>query len=96
LVTKIILGTFGCLPAVDRYFVLGFKGEGHPYSYLNDRFVACALNFCRTHHRELQQQQADIEQGDGIRYPLMKLVDMHFWQLGVERDKRRGPGSELE
>jgi len=22
----------------------------------------------------------------GIRYPLMKLVDMYFWQIGYEKD----------
>lgn len=31
---KIVLGTIGSLPACDRYFVTGFKTDGHVYSYL--------------------------------------------------------------
>ena len=33
LATKVILGTLGCLPACDRFFIDGFKQSGHPYSY---------------------------------------------------------------
>lgn len=46
LVTKIILGTFGSLPACDRYFIDGFKHMGQKYSYLNDSFVERILEFC--------------------------------------------------
>ena len=42
LITKVILGTFGCLPACDRYFRDGFKSEGFNYSSVNDRFVECS------------------------------------------------------
>ena len=43
LVTKIILGTLGCLPACDRYFIDGFKSAGYKYSYLNPNFLS---GFC--------------------------------------------------
>ena len=49
LITKVILGTFGCLPACDRYFRDGFKSEGFNYSSVNDRFVVCVLGYCRAH-----------------------------------------------
>ena len=32
LVTKVLLGTFGCLPACDRFFIAGFKKAGFNYS----------------------------------------------------------------
>jgi hypothetical protein len=90
LVTKIILGTFGCLPACDRYFIKGWKIAGFKYSYLNASFVERVLRFCLDHLTELSEEQTDIErgvdgQGGGMRYPLMKLVDMYFWQIGYER-----------
>jgi hypothetical protein len=85
LITKIILGTFGCLPACDRYFIDGFKREGFKYSSLNDHFVDRVLGFCHKHRRELEREQTRIEEVVGIRYPLMKLVDMYFWQIGYER-----------
>jgi hypothetical protein len=90
LITKAILGTFGCLPACDRYFIDGFKQEGYPYSYLNDQFFDRLLDFCQTHQRALRREQATIKKRGGIRYPLMKLVDMYFWQVGFEADKGRG------
>jgi len=86
LVTKVVLGTFGCLPACDRYFIDGFKCEGFEYSSLNDKFIGRLLRFCQGHLAELQEEQASIERRSGIRYPLMKLVDMYFWQLGYEKD----------
>jgi len=84
LVTKIILGTFGCLPACDRFFIDGFKNVGFKYSCLNDKFVERVLKFCRDNLRELREEQKWIERTGGMRYPLMKLVDMYFWQIGCE------------
>lgn len=92
LITKVILGTFGCLPACDRYFIDGFKSEGFKYACLNDKFVGRVLKFCREHLRELRKEQAAIEQSGGIRYPLMKLVDMYFWQIGCEMEMDPSPG----
>lgn len=92
LITKVVLGTFGCLPACDRLFIDGLKSQGIKFSYLNDHFVARVLAFCKGHLPELQKEQASIEQASGIRYPLMKLVDMYFWQVGIEQ----GSGSSNE
>jgi hypothetical protein len=87
LVTKIILGTFGCLPACDRYFVEGFKSVGCRYSYLNAKFVDRVQRFCRDNLHDLCEEQSRIEGIGGMRYPLMKLVDMYFWQIGSELDR---------
>jgi hypothetical protein len=85
LVTKIILGTLGTLPACDRYFIEGFKGAGLKYSYLNERFIKRVLQFCRENLHDLRGEQTRIERTCGISYPLMKLLDMYFWQIGYER-----------
>ena len=88
LITKIVLGTFACLPACDRYFIHGFEHEGLRYSGLNDKFVERVLNFCRPRLDDLHREQANIEESSGIRYPLMKLVDMYFHQIGSERVRK--------
>ena len=85
LITKVLLGTFGCLPACDRYFVDGLKSAGFKYSRLNAKLVALVLDFCQKHLRELCDEQTRIERSGGMHYPLMKLVDMYFWQIGYER-----------
>jgi len=86
LVTKVLLGTFGCLPACDRYFISGFRSAGFKYSYLNARFVERILHFCRDNLPDLLEEQTRIELSGGMHYPLMKLVDMYFWQTGYERE----------
>lgn len=88
LITKVILGTFGCLPACDRYFINGFKSEGFRYSYLNEKFIECVLGFCQANLADLRREQASIEASSGVSYPLMKLVDMYFWQIGYDQDTR--------
>jgi hypothetical protein len=85
LVTKVILGTLGCLPACDRFFIDGFKSAGFSYSYLNRKFIDCLLSFSQENLIDLRQEQARIESSGGVWYPIMKLVDMYFWQIGFER-----------
>jgi hypothetical protein len=89
LVTKVILGTFGCLPACDRFFIDGWRSEGLQYSYLNSNFIERTLRFCRNHIAEFREEQARIAREGGMRYPLMKLVDMYFWEIGYERDRSK-------
>ena|SRR5271169_355862 len=81
-----VLGTFGCLPAFNRFFNSGWKGEFKPKTPRLERQV---LIFCLDNLAELREEQAQIERGlyggsGGIHYPLMKLVDMYFFQIGYE------------
>ena len=85
LATKILLGTVGCLPACDRYFIRGFRKQGYPYSGVNLPLVNRILEFVTRNRRELAETQATIFDRGGLRYPLMKLVDMYFWQLGFDQ-----------
>jgi hypothetical protein len=87
LVTKVILGTLGCLPACDRYFLVGFKSR-FKYSWVNRAFVERVLDFCLANLSELRGEQTKIRDRSGIQYPLMKLVDMYFHELGYEREAR--------
>jgi hypothetical protein len=84
LVTKIILGTLGIVPACDRFFIDGLKAAGIKYSYVNEVFLGRMVAFCQEHLGELRAEQAEISARAGVHYPLMKLVDMYFWQLGFE------------
>ena len=88
LVTKVLLGTVGCLPARDTFFEKGFKewfkAQESTYGGLNERFVKRILRVCISHRRKLAGLQPKILDLGGRPYPLMKLVDMHFWQIGLE------------
>jgi hypothetical protein len=89
LITKIILGTFGCLPACDRFFIDGFKKCDFPFSYLNQQFIQRISAFCTANSDELFEVQKEIKDLTGVHYPMMKLVDMYFWQIGYDLDVQR-------
>lgn len=89
LVTKIILGTFGCLPACDRFFIDGFKNCNLPFSYLNQQFIQRISIFCTENFDELSEVQKEIQDETGFSYPMMKLVDMYFWQIGYDLDVQK-------
>jgi len=85
LVTKLILGTLGCVPACDELFLIGIKRHGLKYSAPNALFLNRVLDFCQDHLGELRREQRRIRNlKSGVHYPLMKLIDMHFWQWGLE------------
>ena len=83
LATKVLLGTLACVPAYDRFFKEGFKRAGNQYTGLNADFISQVIQFCEKHSDELCTVQAEIGKSD-TQYPLMKLVDMYFWQIGYE------------
>ncbi|WP_336093418.1 hypothetical protein [Leeuwenhoekiella sp. CH_XMU1409-2] len=82
LVTKIILGTLGCLPAYDRFFIAGLKQCKEPFTTLSKTSLTKLLGYVEQHKQELESIKREKKlQG----YPLMKLVDMYFWQIGYEK-----------
>lgn len=84
LVTKVLLGTLASLPACDRFFIDGFKRSGHPFYKVNSSFVKRMVEFCIKFAGALRQEQSKIALASGADYPLMKLADMYFWQIGFE------------
>jgi hypothetical protein len=89
LVTKILLGTFGCTPALDRYFILGFRHITElPEPRLSKNFLNEVLSFYQKHPEEFADAQSRISKLGGIRYPIMKLIDMYFWETGFMLDPK--------
>lgn len=91
-VTKVLLSTVACLPARDRFFENGLRHERpYPYGSLNENFVRKTLKFCIKHRPKLAELQREVVDLGGSPYPLMKLVDMHFWQLGRDLETTAPP-----
>lgn len=85
LITKILMGTLGCVPAYDRFFVDGikkYKVTTQEYSLESVRKLA---KFYEAHNDRLEEARRGM-QCDGLIYPQMKLLDMGFWQIGFEKD----------
>ena len=85
LITKILMGTLGCVPAYDRFFEEGAKYLGlEKKSYNKDSLLELAA-FYEAHNDRLEEARRGM-QTDDLTYPQMKLLDMGFWQIGFERD----------
>ena len=85
LVTKILMGTLGCVPAYDRFFqdgVATYKVTTQEYS---QKSVLRRVDFYEEHSDCLEEVRRGM-QTDDLTYPQMKLLDMGFWQVGFERD----------
>ena len=84
LVTKILMGTLGCVPAYDRFFqdgVATYKVTMQEYSL---KSILRLVDFYEEHNDRLEEARRGFE-GDGLIYPQMKLLDMGFWQIGFEK-----------
>ena len=85
LITKILMGTLGCVPAYDRFFqdgVATYKVTTQEYSLESVRKLA---KFYEAHNDRLEEARRGMRTEDLV-YPQMKLLDMGFWQIGFERD----------
>ena len=85
LITKILMGTLGCVPAYDRFFqdgVAKYKVTTQEYSRNS---VLRLADFYEAHNDRLEEARRGMRTED-LTYPQMKLLDMGFWQIGFERD----------
>lgn len=84
LITKILMGTFGCVPAYDRFFVSGIKTYQVASSNFNKKSVADLAKFYKANYEYFQKFREEISK-NGVEYPEMKLIDMCFWQIGYDK-----------
>lgn len=87
LITKILMGTLGCVPAYDRFFqdgVATYKVTTQEYSLESVRKLA---KFYEAHNDRLEEARRGMRTDDLI-YPQMKLLDMGFWQVGYDQETK--------
>ena len=84
LITKILMGTLGCVPAYDRFFEEGARHLGlKEKSYKKNSLLELA-DIYEAHNDRLEEARRGMRTDDLI-YPQMKLLDMGFWQVGFEK-----------
>ena len=86
LITKILLGTLGCVPAYDRYFIDGMKESDLDYREFSSRSLKILIDYYLSNKSIFDEFQSKINRSGNTKYPIMKLIDMHFWQMGYEKD----------
>ena len=84
LITKILMGTLGCVPAYDRFFVDGIKKYRVTTQEYSRNSLLKLVGFYEEHNDRLEEARRGMRVGD-LTYPQMKLLDMGFWQIGFEK-----------
>ena len=89
LLTKIILGTLGCIPAYDRFFKLGLS-EYEICQQANKKSMKELFKFVKSGNNErlIKEVQNDLVKKK-VFYPTMKILDMYFWSIGYKIDLER-------
>lgn len=99
LTTKILMGTFGCVPAFDRFLKSGIKTyqdnhEGRKtkigkyklaQSIEKDQKHEATESFKALATFALEHSE-ELKIKSDFYYPPMKCVDMYFWEIGYEMD----------
>lgn len=85
LVTKVLMGTLGCVPAYDRYFIKGIKVTGLSTGNYNQTSLMELAKFYFKNSDRLEVARQNFKVG-ALLYPQMKLLDMGFWQIGLETE----------
>lgn len=98
LITKILLGTFACLPAFDDFLVNAIRyckkkdKENGKYKNLKTNIENYSENdfaelckFAAEHKDELKIEYS-INDKD-IVYPMMRCIDAYFWEIGLNLDR---------
>lgn len=85
LITKMLMGTLGCVPAYDRFFEEGAKFLGLEKKSYNEDSLLELADFYEEHNERLEEARRGMRTDDLI-YPQMKLLDMGLWQVGFEKD----------
>ena len=89
LITKILMGTLGCVPAYDRYFIAGIKNQKVATGHYNIKSLMQLVDFYEKNVDRLEPVRKKMEI-EGMPYPQMKMIDMGFWQVGFDLGTSKG------
>ena len=94
LVTKILLGVFGCTPAMDEFFMTGIGKSNLAYLNYQDAIDKVKIiwqdlfDFYQKHKSVIDNKTITSLQFDGSKslflYPKAKVIDMLFFEKGNE------------
>lgn len=88
LLSKILLGTLGCVPAYDRYFIDGLKEKKMKNTTFNVISLNELFDFIYCNRTEINRAQKLVLTKTKHHYPVMKILDMYFWQTGYDKEAK--------
>ena len=87
LITKVLLGTLGCTPAYDRFFIIGARKTKVTSGLFSLHSMKRLSAFYEENKSQFEAVREKYRIGDQ-RYPQMKLLDMALWQIGAKSQNR--------
>jgi len=85
LITKILMGTLGCVPAFERYIDDGVKKYGIASALFTSRNIYNLSKYYVENSNDFESWRRTIS-CESLEYPQMKILDMCFWQIGYNLD----------
>lgn len=83
LITKVLMGTMGCVPAYDQYFVKGMRNLGIASGKFGSKSIIEVSKFYVNYEKIFENVRHKIQfTGRDMLYPQMKILDMGMWQYG--------------
>jgi len=86
LLSKIMLGTLGCTPAYDRFFISGLKVTKKNHMQFSISSLTELTEFIKDNIDQIITCKQLIKSKIGKDYPVMKIIDMYFWQIGYNEE----------
>ena len=99
LVSKILMGTLGCVPAYDNYFVKAVRKLGVASGLFGKESVKKLISFYESNRLQFDAVRKSMRMpGTKLIYPQMKFLDMGFWQMGkqIEDNEKRSHDNDKE
>ena len=91
LITKILMGIFGCVPAYDRFVITAlqkYNSEVEKENRISQTFNNKSYIKLKDWWERQNYSEQHYLKDSKIKYPPMKLVDVYFWSIGLELDKK--------
>lgn len=104
LITKIMLGTLGCVPAFDQYFTDAFRAEYKDtkcgFRSLTPKALMCIQNFYTENCEIINEIRYSVIDFDNIKtrftYTRAKLIDMYGFTIGFNEAKNNSKHNNHE
>lgn len=87
LVSKIILGVYGCMPAYDSNVTKAMRHLKIQANY-NNHTVSNAIKNLIEYSKSINIESNNIVKKELENYPIMKLIDMWLFGLGIDLNKK--------
>ena len=83
LITKVLMGTLGCVPAYDRFLVAALRHYKIASGTYNKASVYSLAKYYEVNKEVLEECRARLS-SDCIVYPQLKMLDMGLWKIGFD------------